>query len=159
MGAVLLVLVIGAAASAADNFKSFKLNSPDGERKTLEDFLDKATLVTFFFPTCGFCNAEFPYLQEMQDRYKGRGLSMVAINIVAEQNSQVADWKLKHRYTIPLLLCSSQDALMNDYDLERTPTHFLLDSTGKVLFKQEGYSPGDEKKLEARIQNALGVVP
>ena len=40
-----------------------------------------------------------------------------------------------------------------------TPTHYLLDAGGRVLFKQSGYTRGDEKVLEQRIRQALALSP
>jgi hypothetical protein len=36
-----------------------------------------------------------------------------------------------------------------------SPTHYLLDSRGKVISKHAGYTAGDEKALERDIQQAL----
>jgi hypothetical protein len=39
--------------------------------------------------------------------------------------------------------------------LRATPTHFLLDSKGRVLLKQTGYKPGEENVFEQKIQEEL----
>lgn len=142
-----------------EGFKPFALKTLEGGPKTLQDYLNKATLVTFFFPTCGYCNAEFPHLQKMYDKYRDQGLSLVAINIMPDQTSQIADWISTHQYTFPVLIGAKLETLQRDYDLRATPTHFLLDSKGKVLLKQTGYKAGDEKTLEDKIQNALSPAP
>jgi peroxiredoxin len=142
-----------------DSFKPFKLKSLEGSPKALQDYLNKATLVTFFFPTCGSCNAEFPHLQKIYDKYREQGFSLVSINIVPDQSSMVAEWQTKHQYTFPALIGARLESMQKDYDLQMTPTHFLLDSKGKVILKQSGYTPGDEKSLEDSIQKALNLVP
>jgi peroxiredoxin len=157
--AVVSLLSFGLAISPAfgrDNFKNFSLKTVDGAKKSLKDFQGKAVLVTFFFPTCHYCNDEFPHLQQIYDRYRGQGLTAVAINILEEENSQVAGWQQEHGYTIPVLIGMRLDKVQKDYDVEMTPTHFLLDSKGGVILKQSGYKPGDEKILEESVQKALG---
>ena len=153
------VLLLAAVAmqdrtAAAESFKPFKLKTLDGTQRSLPDVLGKATVVVFFFPSCSYCNAAFPEVQKIYDAYKDRGLSMVWINIVPDEESLIAGWRATHGYTVPVLLGGR--SVQNDYKLVMTPTHYLLDSRGKVLSKHAGYTAGDEKALERSIQQALG---
>jgi hypothetical protein len=81
----------------------------------------------------------------------------VWINAVPEEESLIAAWRSKHGYTVPILLGGR--SVQNDYRLTATPTHYLLDSQGNVLWKHGGYMPGDEKALERRIQLVLAGAP
>ena len=150
----LLVLVATAnRALAGENFRSFKLKTLEGTERTLSDVLGNATVIVFFFPTCKYCNAAFPEIQKIYDTYKDRGLSMVWINIVPEENSLIKNWQATHGYTVPILLGGK--SVQNDYKLNGTPTHYLLDARGKILSKHAGYKAGDEKDLEREILHAL----
>ena len=158
---ILLVAVVTAVATpqpvtAAEGFKPFKkLKTLDGSQQSLGDVLGpKATLVVFFFPTCPYCNAAFPEVQKIYDRYRGQGLSMVWINVLPDEEKLIAPWRTQHGYTVPVLL--GNRSVASDYKLRTTPTHFLLDAKGAVLSTHAGYSAGDEKTLERDIQQALG---
>jgi thiol-disulfide isomerase/thioredoxin len=153
---LLAAVALPSTASAADSFKPFKnLKTLDGGRQSLADVLGpKATLVVFFFPTCPYCNAAFPEVQKIYDRYKPQGLAMVWINVVPDEEKRIAPWQAEHGYTVPVLL--GPRSVVNDYKLKMTPTHFLLDSAGKALSTHAGYTAGDEKTLEREIQHALG---
>jgi peroxiredoxin len=157
LGGVLLIasLAMQDRAGAAENFKPFKLKTLEGAENSLSDTLGKATLVVFFFPTCQFCNAAFPEIQKLYDAYKIRGLSMVWINVVPQEEPLIADWRANHGYTVPILLGGR--SVQKDYKLTMTPTHYLFDSQGKVLSRHAGYRPGDEKTLEREITQALAV--
>jgi len=155
-----IVAVVTAVATpqpvtAADSFKPFKnLKTLDGSQQSLGDVLGpKATLVVFFFPTCPYCNAAFPEVQKIYDRYQGQGLSMVWINVLPDEEKLIAPWRAQHGYTVPVLL--GNRSVANDYKLRMTPTHFLLDAKGAVLSTHAGYSAGDEKTLERDVQQAL----
>ncbi|MBI2815610.1 MAG: TlpA family protein disulfide reductase [Acidobacteria bacterium] len=147
------------SAKDPDKFKPFKLKTSDGAAKTLQDFANKATLVGFFFPTCAYCNAALPEVQNIYEKYKDKGLSVVWINVLPKQNKLIPDWQEKHHLTIPVLIGASQEALQRDYRLNATPTHYLLDANGQVIFSQTGYKPGDEKALEAKIAETLNSAP
>lgn len=158
---VLLVTVVAVGLTertwAADSFKPFTLKTLEGELTTLTDVLGKATIVVFFFPTCMFCNAAFPQMQKLHDTYKDQGLSMVWINVLPEEDRLIGDWRNRHGYAVPILL--GGPSVQNDYKLTTTPTHYLLNSRGKVVSRRTGYKPGDEKALEREIQQVLSVAP
>jgi len=144
---------------AQNKFKPFKLKTLDGTQKTLADFANEATLVSFFFPTCVYCNAALPEMQKIYDKYKDKGLSMVWINVLPEENKLIPNWQAEHHLTVPVLIGASQESLQGDYRLTATPTHYLLDAKGEVLFYQDGYKTGDEKTLEMKIAETLNIAP
>jgi peroxiredoxin len=153
--AFILGFLLPEQAIAADKFKPFTLKTLDGSERSLSSVLGKATLVVFFYPTCPYCNAAFPSVQKMYDAYRDRGLSMVWINVITNEESLIAPWQKEHGYTVPVLL--GDRALAMSYDLRMTPTHYLLDAKGQVLSSHAGYKAGDEKELERSIQKALGL--
>jgi thiol-disulfide isomerase/thioredoxin len=146
-------LAVPDRVAAADSFKPFRLKALDGVEKSLSDVLGKATLVVFFFPTCIFCNAAFPSIQRLHDTYKDQGLSMVWINVVAEEERLIAAWQMKNGYTVPVLLGGR--SVQRDYKLTMTPTYYLLDSGANVLSRHAGYKLGDETGLVRDIRQAL----
>jgi thiol-disulfide isomerase/thioredoxin len=155
------VAASGASAkveSGTGTFKPFTLKTMDGKKRTLQDFANKLTLVNFFFPRCPFCNVELPEIQKIYDKYKGKGLSVVWINILPDEVGLIAGWQMAKNLTVPVLIGGSQDALQRDYRIESTPSTYLLGEHGEVLFHKDGYAPGDENILEAKIAAALNAV-
>jgi len=135
--------------------KPFKLKTLDGAQKTLPSVLGKATLVVFFYPTCPFCNVAAPEIQRLYDTYKAQGLSVVYINTYPNEEQLVPGWLDEHHYTVPVLVGAKLNDVQRDYDVESTPTHYLLDAKGVVLSKHSGYQAGDSVALEQEIKNAL----
>ena len=112
LGALLIAAVaMQDRAAAADSFRPFKLKTLEGSQRSLPDVLGKATVVIFFFPSCQYCNAAFPEIQKIYDAYKDRGLSMVWINVVPDEEPLIADWRATHGYTVPVLLGGRSVAL------------------------------------------------
>jgi cytochrome oxidase Cu insertion factor (SCO1/SenC/PrrC family) len=145
--------------TATGNFKPFNLKTLDGKKKTLKDFSNKVTLVTFFFPRCPYCNVELPEIQKIYDKYKDKGLSAVWVNILPEETSLIAGWQMTKNLNVPVLVGASQESLQRDYNINSTPSSYLLDENGRILLREDGYKPGDEKILEAKIAGALGIAP
>jgi thiol-disulfide isomerase/thioredoxin len=138
-------------------FKPFVLKTLDGKKATLKSFENKAVLVNFFFPRCPFCNIELPAIQKIYDKYKDRGLSVVWINILPEEEGLIAGWQMAKNLTVPVLVGGSQASLQRDYRIESTPSTYLLGERGEILFWKDGYTPGDEKTLEAKIVSVLNI--
>jgi len=153
------VLPSGSPQPVPDTFKPFSLTTLDGKKKTLRDFANKVTLVNFFFPRCPYCNVELPEIQKIYDTYKDKGLSTVWINILPEEVGLIAGWQMARNLSVPVLIGGSQASLQRDYRIDSTPSTYLLDENGRVLFHADGYRPGDEKTLRAKIEAALNVVP
>jgi thiol-disulfide isomerase/thioredoxin len=152
---LMLCIALPHGAHAEERFKPFKMKTLEGARKSFSDVSGKATLIVFFFPTCRFCNLALPEIQKLHASYSDQGLAMVWINVVPEEDRLIAEWRTRHGYTVPVLLGGA--SVQDDYNLSGTPTHYLVDSLGKVLWKHWGYKPGDEKNLEREIRHALGL--
>ena len=146
----------GAAAQTLEPFKPFKLKTLDKQEKTLSDVLGpKGTLVVFFFPTCKYCHDALPEMQKLHDTYRARGLSMVWINALPQEEKLIPKWQADRGYSVPILVGASVRAIDKDYRVAMTPTHYLLDAGGRVVSTRGGFRPGDEKKLEQEILDLL----
>jgi hypothetical protein len=101
-----------------------------------------------------------PHLQKLYDKYHAAGLSMIAINMVSQQNSMIPDWKAKGKYTFPVLVTEETDYwATNPYKVQGTPTNVLLDGHGNAVFRHTGFGEGGEKMVEAEIRELLGLEP
>jgi len=69
----------------------------------------------------------------------------------------VKAWQAEHGYTFPALVGLSAQAVEKDYQVIATPTHYLLDATGRILSSHSGFQPGDEKGLEEEVRAAIGI--
>ena len=156
---LILTLVPVNQVQAARKFKSFELKTPDGTTRTLEDYLDKATLIAFFFPSCTYCNQALPETMKIYDKYRDQGLTMVWINIVEEEEEMIPAWLAQHQYDVPVLVGASQRYLAGRYRLQMTPEHYILNNEGKILFRQRGYKTGYAEELEENVKEALNLAP
>jgi len=85
---------------------------------------------------------------------------MVALNTIAFQTEMIPEWKAKGKYTFPIVVTGDKDFFSkNQFGVGGTPTNFLLNADGKVVFRHIGYSAGGEKTMEAEIRELLGLDP
>ena len=49
----------------------------------------------------------------------------------------------------------TRNVAMQDYRVAATPTTYLVDSDGRIVFRRYGYLPGEEERLRAQIETLL----
>lgn len=89
---------------------------------------------------------------------------MVAIQIAPDENSQVAEWKSRGKYTFPVLLLPTaepaeqegQEYAGRHYGVRLAPTDLLLDAHRKIAFRHVG---AGGPALEVEIRELLGLPP
>ena len=99
-------------------------------------------------------------MQRFYDGYADSGLGVVLLEYGGGwKHQEIESWLDKQGSSLPVLLGADREWLDEKYNIRGTPTKFILDEKGGVLFRQWGYGPGIEKILEAQIREALGMNP
>lgn len=98
-------------------------------------------------------------MQKIYDRYRADGFSLVAVNILPDQDGMVERWKTENGFTFPTLIGAETENIIEAYQLRATPLNFLIDPHRNILYRSEGYSSGTEDKIEAEVRKALGLAP
>ena len=80
---VALVAITGTATAKEMNEKAkdFTLPSRSGENVRLAELQGEVVLVNFWASWCGPCRKELPKLEEMHQKYKDLGVTILGINI------------------------------------------------------------------------------
>lgn len=106
----------------------------NGETRLLSDFKGDVLMINFWAPWCGPCIQEFPYENELSERYKNHGLTM--INICVESSMQ--KWKLlSHEKDLKMvnLFCKPDEyvLLKRRFNLSGLPRTILVSRDFKVI--------------------------
>lgn len=127
------------------------VNYSTGKPTSLQDFRGQVVLLNFWYPHCGPCRGEFPYVEAVLDKYKSQGFNVVAVNINPEEDKLV----------LPLLKGSRLDfvPLKGDvdwaeeaYKVSYEPTNFLIGRDGRVYFGPLGRINGAESQRNLELQ-------
>ena len=99
---------------------------------------------------------ELPRLNPLYEKYKDRGLEIVAVEgfRIEEKAKQVIEENgLTYRFVQD---DEDEDAVVRKvYKVNGYPTTFVIDRNGRVIYSHLGFSPGDEEKLEKEILSLL----
>jgi thiol-disulfide isomerase/thioredoxin len=145
-----------ALLAAAKPFKDFTLTRFDtGQPLMLSSLRGKVVLVNFWFPTCGPCMTEFPYIQQALDKYKGRGFEILAINIVSSEDADVLQTAKNKGISFITLKMPDKDFASREYKVNQAPVNFLLDREGRFLYQPHIYDRETARTFELEIETLL----
>jgi peroxiredoxin len=96
---------------------------------------------------------EYPHLQELYAKLGGKDFVIVSIDN-RNKPEENAPFIAKVGATFPILL-DDRNVSRDIFKIKGTPTNLVIDREGRIVFRHLGYSPGDEKVLEAEIESLM----
>jgi thiol-disulfide isomerase/thioredoxin len=123
---------------------------PENRALKLDDYTGKVFLLNFWYPLCGPCRGEFPSLQAVLDKYKGRGFQIVAINVHPNEDNWVMS--LIKGWRLGFLPVHGDEDLMKAYNVRGAPSNFLYGPDGRIY-----YTPGPVNTVDARRELELQI--
>ena len=153
---VLFSLVSNFLLAQTDQIPSIKLKLADGTNTSLEEIHQTGpVLIDFWALWCAPCLKAMRHLDDLQEKYRDQGLTVLGINIDTEHSrSKVRSYIRSKGYGFTVALDPSQESYRR-LNGTAMPYTMLVDSTGKIVYRHSGYLPGDEKILETEIQLVL----
>ena len=117
-------------SGALDDGSAFVLRDLDGEPIRLADLGGRAVWLNFWASWCPPCQAETPILREMDERYRGRGLSLIGVQVqqTVEDGRAYAE-----RYGLHYAIGADVSAaVFRTYRVYALPTQFFIDPGGVI---------------------------
>ncbi len=122
---------------------------------TLADLRGKVVYIDFWASWCGPCRQSFPWMNEMQRKYGGRGLQIVGINLDAKRSD--ADRFLTQLPAQFALAFDANGESALKFGVKGMPTSVLIGRDGRVLLRHQGFRGEDRKALEDQLVTALAA--
>ena len=144
--------VASANAAAPD----FTLTTLDGAPVSRDALRGQVVLVNFWATWCPPCRVEMPGFQDVYDRKKAEGFTIVGISTDAAGRAHVARYLREHGISYPVAMASG--GVVRDFGGVRAlPTSFLLDREGRVRHEVRGFFA--ELALEQAVERLLAESP
>jgi thiol-disulfide isomerase/thioredoxin len=143
------------AAGIGDPAPAFVLRDAQGGTLSLDRLRGQVVYVDFWASWCGPCRRSFPWMNEMQHRYGGRGLAIVAINV--DRNLADAARFLERNPAQFAVAYDQAGVTPLAYAVQDMPSSYLIDSRGKVVEVEHGFHDERKGPLEQRIQGLLAA--
>jgi thiol-disulfide isomerase/thioredoxin len=149
---ILLISGANAAASLPDqlkdlNFSLYSVSSPAndmvlrdlrGREVTLAGLRGKVVILNFWKIDCPPCSVEKPILERIYRKYAGRGLEIVAVNLVDGQD-RIVPYVQHGGYSFTFAFDPSNRFSVRQQALRSgTPTTFVVNSNSEAIYEMPG---------------------
>jgi thiol-disulfide isomerase/thioredoxin len=135
--------------NSAPVFKSVDLR---GNTISLADYRGKPVLLNFWATWCPPCRNEMPFLQQVYDEFKDKGLVWIEIDI-QESQDEVNGFLAANNLSLPTII-DNTGGIANNYDIASIPTTFFIDSNGIIKQKIVGGFPNRDYLVQ-ELQSIL----
>lgn len=147
-----------AAGLVGKNAPMFSTVDLDGKPVHLAEVLPASSLVVlnFWGVRCSSCLEEMPHLSGINARYVAQKVKILGVNVDGMEPGKLKSLlpQVAAMPSYPLL--ADQEFKITDlYGVSAAPLTFIVLPTGKVVYQHEGFTAGDEKKMEEEIAKFL----
>ncbi|MVN23370.1 TlpA disulfide reductase family protein [Mucilaginibacter arboris] len=143
--------------SKAKQAADFSLqNYLSGGKSTLSDFRGKVILLTYWFPGCEPCRAEFPHFESVLKNFNKDKVAYLGLNLFPSQNEFVLPFLKETGYTFTPLQ-DDQGKAKGNLEASGAPTNYLIDQKGRIVFSGFKIDAENEKTLELMIRETLAA--
>ncbi len=152
-----LGLMLGQSAVAAVkmNQKAPDITLPglNGQTVKLSDFKGQVVMVNFWASWCQPCRTEMPLIEDLYNKFKKIGFTVLAVNV--DEEPENARKMLKEvPVSFPVVL-DSKNKMIEKYEVQAMPSTYMVDRKGNIREIHRGYKPGDEAEYEEYIRKLL----
>lgn len=135
--------VQAAEIKVGDAFPALAQAGLEGELP--KELKGKVVLVDFWASWCGPCKQSLPVLNELAERYSGRGLVVLGVSV--DDTKAAMDQFLKKNAARFPMVRDAKQTLVAQVNVSSMPTSFILDAEGKVRFLHNGFH-GDKTRAQ-----------
>lgn len=118
-----------AEGDEAPNFKLKRLDV-EGETIELKDLEGKGVMLNFWATYCEPCKEEMPYMNELYQEYKDKGIEIVAISVDSNE-FVINNFYNKLGLSFPSVH-DKKGTVMEAYDIVPLPTSFFVNPDGTI---------------------------
>lgn len=107
----------------------------------------------FWASWCKPCRQSFPWMDELQRKYRSRGVLVVAVN-VDRDHAQAEQFLNRFSPTFRILF-DPAGTLAEKFNVVGMPSSFLIDKAGSVRKRHTGFRPENEDSIDSEVQQLV----
>src|SRR5258708_11865837 len=141
------------ALEAGQPAPNFALPGPQGRVVALDALHGQVVYVDFWASWCGPCRRSFPWMNDMQRKYGGKGFAIVAIN-VDKKRADADKFLAQFPAGFPVVF-DEAGASPAAFGVKGMPSSYLIDARGNVVLVERGFFDQHRAELEDRVKLLL----
>ena len=152
MKKIVILLIFITFVFSQNKIPNIRLKMLNGKYLKLYDLLkDGPILIDFWATWCEPCKKEMYFLDKFHKHFKDQGFKVLTVNTDTPKSmGKVKSYIRSKKYEFLVALDPNQQ-VMKKMSVKLLPTTILIDKDGTVLFRHQGYSPGDENIILKHI--------
>lgn len=133
---------------------SFTLPDLAGQSHSIEDWRGKVVLLNFWATWCGPCRAEMPGMETLWQRYRDKGLVVLALSVDEGMERRVATFVERLQLSYPILL-DAESQVSDHYQISGLPFSLLINAEGELVGTVKGEREWDSPQAYQLIEQLL----
>jgi len=132
---------------------TFTLEDVDGNIVNLDSLLTKGpVLMSFWALWCKMCIKELDALKPYAEEFDSLNITLLAISQDKTRSvPKVKPFATSHKWTYRVVL-DPDNEMRELYNVQAMPTFFIIDQNKNIVFTHQGYKPGDEEIIIAKVR-------
>ncbi|WP_448567885.1 TlpA family protein disulfide reductase [Thalassotalea ganghwensis] len=127
---------------------------------TLDDFQQlmaeqqgKVVYLDFWASWCVPCRRSFPWMNEMQSQYQGKGFVVISVNVDAEK--RYAEQFLEEVPASFEIFYDPNGEVAKAFKLKGMPSSFIFNKDGKLVSSHVGFNEEKKQRYQQEIEQLL----
>lgn len=137
---------------------AFELTDLSGKTWQLKELKGKTVLIDVWATWCVPCQMELSNLEKFYEQVRGRNDIQILTFASDSDPGLLGPFAKDKGYTFPVLPIASVGAI-NDLANEGIPQTWILDGSGRSVWRQLGYDPGNYDDFSKDMLTHLGALP
>lgn len=150
---ILLFSVIALAVNFKKSVPNVTFTTLKGQVLSLDALHGKTVVVTFWVTDCASCLKEIPLWLDLYSRYHAQGLEIIGVSMYYDPPNQVIEFLKQYKLPYLMTLDISASFAKAFGGVNVTPTTFLLNQKGEIVWQKVGLF--ELAELESIMQNLL----
>ncbi len=129
-----------------------RLKMLDGSSAKLYDFLKDGPMIVDFWATwCEPCKKQMYHLNKFHQHFEDTGFKVLTVNTDTPKSMGKVKSYIRSKKFKFLVAVDPNSQVKKKLKANVMPTTLLVDEDGSVLYRHQGYSPGDEDEILQHI--------
>jgi thiol-disulfide isomerase/thioredoxin len=124
-------------------------------QQTLAEHRGQVVYLDFGASWCGPCRKSFPWMNEMQQKYRVQGFVIISVNLDADR-TLAKEFLLENPANF-LVIYDPQGDIAQQFNIQGMPSSLLIDKQGNVQQAHTGFFTHKVKLYETQIMALLAV--
>lgn len=150
--ALSLTLLAFAGIVKAQSVNSIQIKTQQGDI-SFADYKGQVIYLDFWASWCAPCKKSFPWLSQMQAKYKSKGFKVIAVNLDKDQG--LAKKFLENNPAGFQVGFDPAGNIAKQLKVTGMPSSFLIDRAGNIVSTHVGFREKDTATMESKIKNLL----